>query len=216
MKIGVNKNKALRAPQREKSSKSALSCGSRANVAAARVCPDDTGTYGYCPERNAMSSVFISKDGHITQKLRGKTEELGRIVKDETDPGTWVLELKDLAGVAVGAGNYLRPGDRYSSWDDATRREVLDSSVVFTWHMIWLRGVAWRDAEQVVRDRVDEIRASTDGTFNMERLLQTLRGWLEYLPIEEIKRLMQAVDWIEFAETIVRVAVEIGKLLCGA
>ena len=31
MKIGVNKNKALRAPQCEKSSKSALSCGSRAN-----------------------------------------------------------------------------------------------------------------------------------------------------------------------------------------
>ena len=74
-----------------------------------------------------MSSVFISKDGHITQRLRGKTEELGRIVKDEIDPGTWVLELKDLAGVAVGAGNYLRPGDRYSSWDDATRREVLNS-----------------------------------------------------------------------------------------
>ena len=33
MKIGVNKNKALRAPQREKSSKSALSCGSRVNRA---------------------------------------------------------------------------------------------------------------------------------------------------------------------------------------
>ena len=32
MKIGVNKNKALRAPQREKSSKSALSCGSRAST----------------------------------------------------------------------------------------------------------------------------------------------------------------------------------------
>ena len=30
MKIGVNKNKELRAPQCEKSSKSALSCGSRA------------------------------------------------------------------------------------------------------------------------------------------------------------------------------------------
>ena len=34
MKIGVNKNKALRAPQRGKSSKSPLSCGSRAKLAA--------------------------------------------------------------------------------------------------------------------------------------------------------------------------------------
>ena len=32
MKTGVNKNKELRAPQREKSSKSGLSCGSRASA----------------------------------------------------------------------------------------------------------------------------------------------------------------------------------------
>ena len=38
MKIGVNKNKELRAPQREKSSKSALSCGSRASVLSFIKC----------------------------------------------------------------------------------------------------------------------------------------------------------------------------------
>ena len=38
MKMGVNKNKELRAPQREKSSKSALSCGSRASVRGREYC----------------------------------------------------------------------------------------------------------------------------------------------------------------------------------
>ena len=37
MKIGVNKNKELRAPQRQNSSKSGLSCGSRANATRVRV-----------------------------------------------------------------------------------------------------------------------------------------------------------------------------------
>ena len=37
MKIGVNKNKELREPQRQNSSKSGLSCGSRAKVATFHV-----------------------------------------------------------------------------------------------------------------------------------------------------------------------------------
>ena len=160
-----------------------------------------------------MSSVHVSVDGNITQKLRGRTEELGCIVKDEKVPGTWVLELKDIAGVATSAGSYFRPGDRYSSWDDEARTKVLSSSVVFTWHMIWMRGIASRDAAQVVRDHEDEIRAGVERPIDIERLLQTLRGWLEYLPIEEIKRLLQVIDHVEFVTTIVEIAKEIAKAL---
>ena len=109
-----------------------------------------------------MSSVHVSVGGKITQKLRQRTEELGRVVEDESVPGTWVLELRDIAGVATSAGSYSRPGDRYSSRDDEARTQVLSSSVVFIWHMTWMRGIASRDAVQVVRDHEAEIRVCVE------------------------------------------------------
>ena len=159
-----------------------------------------------------MSSVHISNSGLITQRFRGNTEELGRVVKDETMPSTRVLELKDYAGLIVGVGNYYRPGDRYSSWNSEIRDEILLSSIVSTWHMIWLRGLTVRDAERVVRENEDLIIASAGQTVNLETLLRTLRGWLEYLPFKEIQHLMTALDWLEFTEAIVEMAVQIAQL----
>ena len=57
MKIGVNKNKELRAPQRQKSSKSGLSCGSRAN-------------------RGSNNSYTTSWDTTLQRRFLGKEPEL--------------------------------------------------------------------------------------------------------------------------------------------
>ena len=58
-----------------------------------------------------------------------------------------------------------------------------------------------------------KLEPGVERPIDMERLLQTLRGWLEYLPIEEVKRLLQVIDHVEFVTTIVEIAKEIATVL---
>ena len=76
MKIGVNKNKELRAPQREKSSKSALSCGSRAKQEALEAI-------GKLPDDVDMDEIMYRL--YVLDKVRKGREdvEAGRTIAHE-------------------------------------------------------------------------------------------------------------------------------------
>ena len=130
-----------------------------------------------------MSGVRWSGN-RLIQRVRGREEELGYISL-EPDSGKYVLWLKDTFGAATTAGAHIR-GEEYPSMDVA-RAQTLDAQLVFIWHLIWMRGVVKREAEQELDDRWEEMSADARTVPSKEGLRDRLRAHLDRLPGDKIQ-----------------------------
>ena len=136
-----------------------------------------------------MSGISWSGN-HLIQRVRGHEEELGH-VSLEPHSKTYVLWLKDTFGVATTAGAHIHGGE-YPSMAVA-KAEALDAPSVFIWHLIWMRSVVKREAEQELDDCWEEVSASTKSASSKEGLRDRLRAHLDRLPRDKIQELFQKV-----------------------
>ena len=130
-----------------------------------------------------MSGISWSGN-RLIQRVRDHEEELGYISL-EPNSGDCVLWLKDTFGVATTAGAHIR-ADQYSSMDVAEAL-ALNSPSVFIWHLIWMRGVLKREAEQELDDHWEEISASAESASVKEGLRDRLRAHLDRLPCDKVQ-----------------------------
>lgn len=135
----------------------------------------------------------------LIQKVRGREEELGYISLEPTS-GKYVLWLKDAFGVATTAGAYIR-GEEYPSVDVA-RAQALDAQLVFIWHLIWMRGVVKREAEQELDDKWEEVGADVRAVPNREGLRDRLRAHLDRLPSDRIQELYKKVGTVALTQAV--------------
>lgn len=152
-----------------------------------------------------MSGIYLSGN-RLIQRVRDREEELGHI-ELEPNSESCVLWLKDTFGVASTAGAYIRV-DEYPSMDIA-KAESLSAPSVFIWHVIWMRGVLKREAEQELYDHWEEFSAEATTVPSKEGLRDRLRGYLDRLPGDKAKELFNKIATEAFKQVIA----EIVKLL---
>lgn len=145
-----------------------------------------------------MSGVGWSGN-RLIQRVRGREEELGYIGL-EPDSGKHVLWLKDTFGVATSAGAYIR-GEEYPSADVA-RAQALDAQLVFIWHLIWMRGVVKREAEQELDDKWEEMGADARTVPGREGLKDRLRAHLDRLPVDRIQELFKKLGTVALTQAV--------------
>ena len=114
--------------------------------------------------------------------------ELGR-VRFEPSSKTYVLWLKDTFGVTGPRGGYVR-ADEYHTMAEAETQAVR-APCVFIWHLIWMRGVVKREAEQALDDRWDEIEAATGAEVTQARAKDRVRASLDRLRGDKIPDLFE-------------------------
>ena len=100
MKIGVNKNKELRAPQREKSSKSPLSCGSRASGTATSSSNGHSSVRN--AEANSGSPIASRTSARPATTLRGPKDLRAR--DGQSTPGRFPAKQRALADPVIDRG----------------------------------------------------------------------------------------------------------------
>lgn len=147
-----------------------------------------------------MSSIHLLGN-RLTQWIRGHQEELGYI---ELDPSSdkCVLLLKDTFGVAIAPGAYI-PADEYPSLESA-KSQVLSTPSVFIWHLIWMRGVLRREAEEELEDQWEEL--SANGTALSKRVVRDrLRAHLDRLPIDMVKVLFGKIGTVALTQAIAEI-----------
>lgn len=143
---------------------------------------------------------MLRSGDRLIQRVRGHEEELGRI-RFEPSSMTYVLELKDTFGLIVPRGGFVR-ADEYHTMAEAKANAAF-SPAVSIWHLIWMRSVVKREAEQVVDDRWDEIGAGAATGATKASVKDGLRAHLDRLPAAKIKKLFETIDRVAaFADRI--------------
>ena len=155
-----------------------------------------------------MSSIYWS-DNRLIQRVGGHEEELGNIAFEQSSK-SYVLWLKDTFGVTNTAGAYIR-ADEYSSMDVA-KSKALTAPSVSIWHLVWMRGVVKREAEQEIDNNWEEFSANADTVPIKEILRDRLRSHLDRLPVAKIKELFKKVGRELFTLAIVEI---VKRLLNG-
>ena len=145
-----------------------------------------------------MSGVGWSGN-RLIQRVKGREEELGYIGL-EPSSGKYVLWLKDTFGVATTSGAYIR-GEEYPSIDVA-RAQALDAQLVFIWHLIWMRGVVKREAEQELDDKWEELSADAGTVPSREGLKDRLRAHLDRLPGDRIPELFKKLGTVALTQAV--------------
>ncbi len=145
-----------------------------------------------------MSGMRLSGT-RLTQQVRGREEELGYI-EMEPNSGTCVLWLKDTFGVANTAGSYIR-ADEYPSFDLA-KSNVLNAPSVFIWHLIWMRGVLKREAEEELDRQWKKLDANADTFPSKQNLRDRIRAHLDRLPDDKIKDLFGKIGTVGLTQVI--------------
>ena len=148
-----------------------------------------------------MSGIQWSGN-RLIHRVRGHEEELG-YVSLEPDSNSYVLWLKDTFGVATTAGAHIRGGE-YPSLAVA-KAEALDAPSVFIWHLIWMRSVVKREAEQELDERWEEVSATTTTVASKERLKDRLRAHLDRLPREKIMELFRKVGTTALPQVVTEI-----------
>ena len=148
-----------------------------------------------------MSGIRWSGNRMI-QRVKGQEEELGYL---ELEPNSkiCVLWLKDTFGVVNTAGGHIR-ADEYPSMAVA-RAEALDAPSVRIWHLIWMRGVVKREAEQELDNRWEDLSASAKTVPSKEGLRDRIRAHVDRLPSDKIQELFKKVGTIGLREAIAEI-----------
>ena len=71
------------------------------------------------------------------------------------------------------------------------------------WHLIWMRGVVKREAEQSLAENWEEIDAIATTGSSKDVLTDRLRAYLDREPIAEIRKLFQHGGKIAFNQAII-------------
>ena len=145
-----------------------------------------------------MSRITWSEN-RLIQQVGNQEEELGRIELDANSQ-TCVLWLRDTFGVANTVGTYIR-ADEYPSMDIA-RAEALNAPSVFIMHLIWMRGVVKREAEQVLDDHWEELSESVEEIPEKEGLKDRIRAYVDRLPGDKIQELFEKVGTAALKQVI--------------
>ncbi len=152
-----------------------------------------------------MSSICWSEN-RLVVSIRGQEEELGYI-EQEPHSGKYVLWLKDTFGVATSAGSYLK-AEEYPSLKAARSRAESPQSIVFIWHLIWMRGVLKREAERELEDNWDEFCADDPdlSKLNKQSAKDGVRAHLDRLASDKVKeQIIKIGKGALFAQKIIEI-----------
>ena len=74
--------------------------------------------------------------------------------------------------------------------------------MVFIWHLIWMRSVVKREAEQELDDKWEEVGADVRAVPNREGLRDRLRAHLDRLPSDRIQELFKKVGTVALTQAV--------------
>ena len=134
-------------------------------------------------------SVIRYEGTRLIQSFVQEKEELGYIERDK-ESGKYTLWLKDLYGLVIGEGSYVKGGTlRANSLKDA-QYEALTSDSAHIMHLIWMRN----RAVHTVESNWKEIDRKTGGNVTKESVIKSVLQNVEKAAIQSSIR--ECIEWV--------------------